>query len=120
MYVFVYGSLKRGFSNHQLMKSSKFICETYTKKRYAMVDLHAFPGILKDRDVSNIHGEVYDVDDHTLEQLDIFEGKWYERGIVELNSGFSAQIYFLKNAAINIEHSKIIETGIWIERPHKE
>ena len=96
MYIFVYGSLKKGFSNHHRMENSEFICSTRTLEEFAMVDLDMFPGVIKDKKVSCIQGEVYNLNTNTLEQIDIYEGEWYSREDVELEAGFTAQMYFLK------------------------
>ncbi|WP_406661519.1 gamma-glutamylcyclotransferase family protein [Methanolobus sp. ZRKC3] len=120
MYVFVYGSLKKGFCNHPLIEGSEFICETHTKESYAMLDLHRFPGVIKDKKISIIYGEVYDPEDTVLEQLDIFEGSWYTRENVELDAGFPAQMYFLKRIPEKPGYSRIINEGIWTEKQHME
>ena len=113
MYVFVYGSLKRGFPNHRLIERSKFICNTQTSECYAMLDLHDFPGVVKERKISNIKGEVYDLEDTAVKRLDEFEGNWYSRESVDLDAGFSADMYFLKCMPSNPAFNRIIEDGIW-------
>ncbi|ENN95562.1 AIG2 family protein [Methanocaldococcus villosus KIN24-T80] len=35
-YIFVYGTLRRGFWNNKLLKNSKFIGKGRTKEKYAM------------------------------------------------------------------------------------
>jgi len=116
MYVFVYGSLKKGFFNHQVIENPKFICKTHTKECYKMLDLQSFPGVTKEEKLSVIHGEVYNVDNITLELLDKFEGNWYLREAVELDAGFSAQMYFLKLLPENLNYHQTVDTGIWTEK----
>ena len=113
MFVFVYGSLKKGFPNHRLLKGAEYICSTHTREHYAMLDLHEFPGVVRDLNISPISGEVYDLESITIEQLDIFEGSWYSRDSVELEAGFSAQMYFLRQIPADPEYSRIVEIGIW-------
>ncbi|WP_406657529.1 gamma-glutamylcyclotransferase family protein [Methanolobus sp. ZRKC2] len=120
MYVFVYGSLKRGFSNHHLMESSKFICSTRTLEKFAMIDLDSFPGVIKEKKVSPIHGEVYDLDTNTLEQIDAYEGKWYSREDVELEAGLTAQMYFLVKYPRDTENLQVISKGFWTEKTSQE
>ena len=115
MYIFVYGSLKKGFSNHHRIENSEFICSTRTLEEFAMLDLDMFPGVLKEKKVSHIHGEVYDLDTNTLEKIDIYEGEWYSRENVELEAGFTAQMYFLVKYPWNPEKLQIISEGIWTE-----
>ncbi|QLC49816.1 gamma-glutamylcyclotransferase [Methanolobus zinderi] len=115
MYVFVYGTLKKGFPSHELLENSEFICETRTQDEFAMVDLNLFPGVIKDKKISPIQGEIYDVDTNTLRQIDMYEGKWYSREEVELESGFTAQMYFLIEYPFDLKDIRIIDNGVWTE-----
>jgi gamma-glutamylaminecyclotransferase len=71
--VFVYGTLKRGFRNHQYVENARFVGEAYTVTHYCMLD-GRFP-VLRDSgsDRMPISGEVYDVDAQTLIKLDDLE-----------------------------------------------
>ncbi len=115
MHIFVYGTLKKGDSNHQLLNGSRYICTTRTIEKYTMIDLGRFPGVLKDKKTSqsssSIYGEVYEISPRTLEILDEYEGEWYFREEVELENGTKALMYFLKNVpAINYE---LLPNGSW-------
>lgn len=115
MHIFVYGTLKKENTKHQLLNASKYICTTRTAEKYTMIDLGRFPGVLKDeitsRSSSSIYGEVYDITPQTLEILDHYEGEWYFREEVGLENGIKSLMYFLKNVpAINYE---IIPNGNW-------
>ena len=95
--VFVYGSLKRGFGNHDVLGDSEFIAKTRTVGRcYNMISLGAFPGVI-DKGEYDIEGELYSVDDYTMDALDMLEGEGYlyRRRKVGLASGHTAWIYFL-------------------------
>lgn len=81
-----------------------------------MLDLHDFPGVTKEKRISIIHGEVYDVKNTVLQQLDEFEGSWYQRETVELEAGFSADMYFLTLIPDNPDYRCPIDAGIWIEK----
>lgn len=113
MYVFVYGSLKSGFSNHRLLENAKFICNTHTKECYTMLDLQSFPGVIKEKDTSQIQGEVYRLKNENIQDLDDFEGSWYYRENIELDNGYTAEIYFLKDYPSNPDYCNVIENGIW-------
>jgi gamma-glutamylcyclotransferase (GGCT)/AIG2-like uncharacterized protein YtfP len=69
--VFVYGTLKHGFYNH----SPYLLGKKYKKAKALGVNLHAgpyFPYAIKGSGVA--FGEVYEVDDATLDKLDRLEG----------------------------------------------
>ena len=69
--IFVYGSLRRGASNHFRMKDSEYLGCAQIKGTLIKVDW--YPGLLLEGD-SWIHGEVYQVEESTLRELDAFEG----------------------------------------------
>lgn len=75
MLVFVYGSLKKSFYNHHILKDSKFIgYGTTTGKLY---NLGMFPGMVEGsytEGTDTIYGEVYQVNKETLQILDKLEG----------------------------------------------
>lgn len=73
--IFVYGTLKRGGSNHHVMNGQRFVTEARTEGRYALYDLGGYPGmVLSDDDPLSIMGEVWEVDDQGLQRLDELEG----------------------------------------------
>ena len=55
-----------------------------------MISLHSFPGVLKmdNGEGYSILGELYEVDDHTLKNLDVLEGNghFYKRELVRIHS----------------------------------
>lgn len=70
--VFVYGTLRRGGSNHFRMAGAEFISSGTIRGRMYRVDW--YPGLILDPTGDEIHGEVYAVDTDLLSALDIFEG----------------------------------------------
>jgi gamma-glutamylcyclotransferase (GGCT)/AIG2-like uncharacterized protein YtfP len=93
--VFVYGTLKRGYSSHQLLDDASFMGETATKQRFRMIS-GEFPVILDDKDGWPVHGEIYHVDDETLAKLDQLErvGRMYDRKIADVTENdHDAQAY---------------------------
>ena len=108
--VCVYGSLKRNFSNHKLLEGSEMVGEMVTEPVYAMYHLGGFPGIVRNGD-GHIHCEVYSVDEHTFEGLDMLEGypRLYNRELIETKWG-TAWIYFLADEPWT---DVIINDGIW-------
>ena len=71
-WVAVYGTLKRGCSNHQLLVRSRFLGTDWLR-RIVLYDLGPFPGARKARS-GGVLVEVYAVDDPTLARLDALEG----------------------------------------------
>lgn len=85
--LFVYGTLKRSFHNHYLLEKAEYLGTGYTRSKYAMYK-SGIPFVIKTEQVSNIHGELYQIDENTLKQLDRLEGHpdWYCREKVEIVS----------------------------------
>ncbi len=91
--VFVYGTLRRGQSNHALLETSRFIAEAATLRTYWMITTGAFPIVLDAVPADcglpplAIAGEIYHVDDATLEQLDRLERKGiaYDRKVTDVD-----------------------------------
>lgn len=83
--VFVYGTLKRSYSNHHLLKSSTFLGQDTIKGE--MYNLGHYPAIKNGE--NDIHGEVYEIDENTEQMLDILEGvpSFYQKHTVETKYG---------------------------------
>lgn len=88
--VFVYGTLKMGFGNNSLLKNSDYIDDAILRN-YEMRYSHSsngFPIIFRSRNaIGNIVvGELYIVDDNTLDALDYLEsnGLMYDRKLVNI------------------------------------
>jgi gamma-glutamylaminecyclotransferase len=83
--VFVYGTLKRGFSNHDLLKGCEFVGRATTMSTYKMIEI-GFPVIMPDPEGKPVAGEVYAVDDETLARLDQLEreGRAYDRKLIDV------------------------------------
>ena len=70
--IFVYGSLKRGFSNHALLNRAEYLGEHVTAARYTMYDLGPYPAVSVGGRTP-ISGEVFAVDRLTLAAVDKLE-----------------------------------------------
>jgi gamma-glutamylcyclotransferase (GGCT)/AIG2-like uncharacterized protein YtfP len=92
--LFVYGSLKRGFSNHFLLAAARFVGECRTAAGYQLLVLGIYPALSEGSDRA-IAGELYAVDARLLFELDEFEGEAYRRRAVQLEDGRAAEAYFL-------------------------
>ncbi|MES2922374.1 MAG: gamma-glutamylcyclotransferase family protein [Verrucomicrobiota bacterium] len=70
--VFVYGTLRRGGSNHFRMAGAEFVAQGTITGRMYRIDW--YPGLVLDDTGDEIHGEAYSVGPDLLSSLDIFEG----------------------------------------------
>jgi len=110
--LFVYGTLKKGFSRNTILKDSSFIGDVTTKPSFTMIDLTYFPGILEIGNTS-IYGELYEVSDETLQYCDVIEGHpdFYKRIEVELTNNTTAWCYVLDYT--KYENPLVISSGKW-------
>ncbi len=73
--IFVYGTLKRGLSNHSHLGGQRFLGTARTTPVYRMVDCGGYPGMfVVEKDGLSIIGEVWEVDAACRRELDILEG----------------------------------------------
>ena len=100
--VFVYGTLRRGNAGAMSTRfpRSTFIADA--KVNGTLYDLGAYPGLLLDDSDSLVVGEVYEVDDETLNELDQFE---------------ASSNYSRKQAEVSLATHK---TKCWIYEPDPE
>ncbi|MDO8539366.1 MAG: gamma-glutamylcyclotransferase family protein [Opitutaceae bacterium] len=93
--LFVYGTLKRGASNHEWLSGQAFIAEARTTPGFRLFDVGGYPGLVRwTRDQDGVAGEIWSVDDECLKRLDEFEGLaegLYRREPVPLLPPFAAQ-----------------------------
>ena len=91
--LFVYGTLKRGCSNHHFLTGQEFVGEARTAPGFRLYDLRGHPGLIahaNDRD--GVIGEIWAVDDEALVRLDGLEGLAegiYRREIIPLLPPFA-------------------------------
>ena len=117
--VFVYGSLRDGNPGAMAIRfpSSKFIADARVKG--GLYDMGAYPGLLLDGSDSLVTGEVYEVDDETLNSLDQFElSDDYVRREVEIAQDSERRrcwIYVPDRGAELFSERMLIESGDWIE-----
>jgi gamma-glutamylcyclotransferase (GGCT)/AIG2-like uncharacterized protein YtfP len=70
--VFVYGTLRRGGSNHFRMAGARFVALGSITGRIYRIDW--YPGLVLDPVGDEIYGEIYALDPEQLMALDVFEG----------------------------------------------
>lgn len=115
--IFVYGTLRKFHGNHQLLKDARFYGVGTSKDRYSMYIAGGYPYVTSAETRYPIVGELYNVDDATLEMLDKMEGHphYYERKeiIVIVNEvEYCAWMY------VRDPHGKLMPTGDYNDSVH--
>jgi gamma-glutamylaminecyclotransferase len=90
--LFVYGSLKRGRRHHAELGGARFVGVARTAPEYRLLDLGEYPALAAG--CRAIEGELYEVTEALLVELDRFEGDGYDRGVLHLSDGGTALAYF--------------------------
>ena len=124
--IFVYGSLKRGFKQHDRhMKGARFVAATRTNEpAYTLIamldpDASAHYPSMKTGGQHHVAGELYEVSDAALSMLDEYEGENYNRATIALENGQSAFTYLYAGGDVETatEHPRIRldgSTAEWI------
>lgn len=114
--VFVYGSLKQGFSNHGCLKGADFYKEAKIKDA-VMYDLGPFPGVVDGE--GEVKGELYRATEAVMARLDRLEGhpNFYCRKKVPIvGEDYVAWTYFLSDRTIQgltEKYKQIVPDGDW-------
>ena len=118
--VFVYGTLKRGGSNHDCLAGQRFRGDARTVPGFRLVDLGQYPGLIPyPDDQDGVTGEVWWVDNSALARLDELEGLregLYRREAIRLQPPFAddfVQTYFYAWSTTGRPHSP---GGTWVGR----
>lgn len=116
-FVFIYGTLRQGSAGSMSTRfpNSKFIAEA--KVNGSLYDLGSYPGLLLDESNATVVGEVYEVDDDLVNQLDEFEGSSnYVRKQVEVSfAGQKTNCWTYEPDAEFYRFEKLIASGDWME-----
>lgn len=116
--LFVYGTLKRGCSNHPFLVGQKFIDVARTVPGYRLFGLGAYPGLVAvsgDRD--GVSGEVWSVDAAGLAEIDFLEGVdqgLYRREPVPLLAPFEGESIDTYVYALSVDGYPDLG-GEWVE-----
>jgi gamma-glutamylcyclotransferase (GGCT)/AIG2-like uncharacterized protein YtfP len=113
--LFVYGTLKQGFSNNRYLETAKFHGPNVTEdSTFTMVSLGFCPAV-SSNGYHAISGELFEVDDETLNRIDMLEGngRFYNREEVLLRNGEVAWMYMMERGGFPSNSPSIeIEDGI--------
>lgn len=78
--LFIYGSLKRGQSNHRILADQEYLGDAVTEPRYRIIQLGKYGGLIRDEVAGfAVKGELWAVSACGLAELDDFEmgeGLW--------------------------------------------
>jgi gamma-glutamylcyclotransferase (GGCT)/AIG2-like uncharacterized protein YtfP len=108
--IFVYGTLLQGESNHGLLADAEFLgIDLLTNAQ--LFYLGDYPMIVAGDGL--VLGEVYRISLEILQKLDILEEHpdYYQRGLVTLQSGRSAFVYWGQTALV--AGCSVITSGSW-------
>lgn len=113
----VYGSLRRDFGNHRILKDSEYLGEFKTKELFDLYSLGAYP-FISERGDTEITVELYKVVCPIIAQnLDRLEGypSFYNRKVIEIKdftSELKTYIYYIIDKHSYINNNKI-NSGDW-------
>ena len=135
MLLFVYGSLRKDLHNNYLLEKCKFVGLSYTVNDFVMFGLKSksYPCVIEKENfneilATKITGELYEVDNITLEKLDKLEDhpNTYKRKEIEVilnNNIIKSNIYILEDYSIiniikkslknNWNKFVLVENGDW-------
>ncbi len=118
MLIFVYGTLKKGFINHRVIKEASFKETVTTSDKFVIsVDgTYGFPYLLEYNNKGKyIQGEIYEIDESLECELDYFEGvpDLYVKKDINISGYDNVTAYFSNSekeeAIIEYSYSKIME-----------
>lgn len=117
MKVFVYGTLRKGQGNHSLLSTAEYLRDE-SLPGFDMYNVGWFPAVVRGTGV--IIGEVYEIDEDTLEALHALEG--YDEDYPE-ESLYIPELEFTEYDALvlyiwnrDMEGLTLIESGDWTNR----
>lgn len=115
--VFVYGTLRRGGAGAMSVRfpGAKFIADAEVSG--SLYDLGAYPGLLLKESGSTVIGEVYEVDEELLDELDEFEASSrYLRRQVEISLGTQRRACWVYEPDTEFHSPRtLITSGDWVE-----
>lgn len=107
--VFVYGTLRRGESNHHFLSEAQFLGLHETSAEYTLYDLGDYPAV--GRGHQSIFGEVYLINQEILQALDELEDVpvEYRRELLETPFGQAWFYIYQDEEKLNT----VISSGNW-------
>ncbi len=112
-FVFVYGTLRSGGSNHFRMDGAEFVSKGTVRGR--MYRIEWYPGLVLDEAGDVLTGEVHAVNAAQLAALDRFEGVAYRRVKAVVDCGGNPLDAWLWEWLGPLDESMRITSGDWLE-----
>jgi gamma-glutamylcyclotransferase (GGCT)/AIG2-like uncharacterized protein YtfP len=115
MKLFVYGTLRRAQSAHGLLRGARLIAHARTGPHFTLVDMGDYPALVE-AGTTCVSGEIYEVDEALLAELDAYEDApaLYER-VVRRIDGHDVWMYLLpERHALGRPR---LSSGDWGEKP---
>ena len=114
MKVFVYGTLREGEANAYLLKEAVKLGDGCLSSGYILYDLKAYPAAIASRSGTSLFGEVYQINEGILRDLDQLEEYPVEYDRVEVETAYGrAWIYLYNQPVVGLP---VIEEGDWCLR----
>lgn len=112
--LFVYGSLKRGFSNHDRMRGACFAGVAVTASGHELFLVGEYPALVTGG-AGTVSGEVYEVTPEHLLRLDAFEDHphLYCRTTILLSDGTDALAYTMGRERVDAR--AVVCGGLWLD-----
>ena len=117
MRVFVYGTLMKSGANHRVLVDlgARLVGDATTAEPRTLVDLGPYPALLacdaeRDAKASRVHGEVYELAEEAIAELDAFEGcpDLYVRERIALEEGDAFTYVLARDAP---RHARAVDSG---------
>lgn len=113
IFLFIYGSLKKGFDNHHIIEKATYISKAMTVDKFAMYKNKKgdYPYLVKNEHIDNINGEVYKINrKDLLRKIDEFEDSpnYYQREKIKIKtrSGIKTAYTYFSNSNMKIKNQK--------------
>jgi gamma-glutamylcyclotransferase (GGCT)/AIG2-like uncharacterized protein YtfP len=74
MYLFVYGTLKRGQPRHRFLAGQTFVAAAVTRPLYRMFNAGEYPALVRHADGRPVEGELWEVSEACVTTIDAVEG----------------------------------------------
>jgi gamma-glutamylcyclotransferase (GGCT)/AIG2-like uncharacterized protein YtfP len=115
--VFVYGTLRSGNASAMSVRFPEAKLVAAATVSGSLYDLGPYPGLLLGESNALVVGEVYEVDDETLNELDEFEApSFYRRKGVEISVGSDSRTgWTYEPDPESYSLGTLIPSGDWIE-----